>query len=144
MRTYVVEIQKGRIPRSVSEAIGALFKNQPDGKRVEITLREYFPKRSLQQNRYYWGVVVEKIRAFLNSFGNTLTDDETHEFIKQNIAGSMFVKRVAMSDGSFETIVRSSKTFNTKEWEELMTLCRAWGAENGVDIPEPNEEIHTH
>jgi putative NADPH-quinone reductase len=144
MRTYVVEIQKGKIPRPVSEAIGALFKNQPDGKLVEITLREYFPKRSLQQNRYYWKVIVGAIREYYNAMGNNLSDDDIHEHIKQNICKGIFVRRIELSNGDFETFVRSSRTLNTREWEDMAETCRAWAAERGIDIPEPNEEIHKH
>ena len=39
-------------------------------------------------------------------------------------------------------VARSSTELDTKEWEEKMTLTRLYGAEIGIDIPEPNEGIY--
>src|SRR5690242_8516545 len=39
-------------------------------------------KRSSQQNRYYWGLVVPIIQQGIKNLGTELTKEETHEFLK--------------------------------------------------------------
>jgi len=47
----------GRIPTAIWERLGATVASMP-GKRFILTLKEQKRKRSLNQNAYYWGVVV--------------------------------------------------------------------------------------
>lgn len=82
--------------------------------------------RSLNQNKYYWGVVVKIIA---NHTG--YTSDEMHqwlasEFLSYNSKGRVFTK--------------STTKLNTLEFEQYLEKCRQWGQEEmSCYIPLPNE-----
>lgn len=83
-------------------------------------------KRSLNQNRYYWGVVVD---LFAQNTG--YTKEESH----QELAG-MFLAYEAHG----KRFARSTTTLNTLEFEQYTEKCRIWMQENlGIHVPLPNE-----
>lgn len=94
--------------------------------------------RSNNQNRYYWGVVLD---AFQNSEIG-YTKDEWHEFLKHKFLTDkklfLIVKGKKLIE-DFET-TKSTTDLTTKEFEEFMTRVRQWASiELGIWIPEPNE-----
>ena len=101
----------------------------------ELTVKEKKTKRSLQQNKYYWGVPIELISEHTGH-----TPDEVHELLK-----TVFLKKhldIEFKNGSIErySIVRSTTSLNTKEMEEYQSNIRVWASsELGLYIPEPNE-----
>jgi hypothetical protein len=52
-----------------------------EGKNVEISIKK-LPRRSTQQNAYYWGVVVSMVGAALRELGHRLSNDEVHDLLK--------------------------------------------------------------
>jgi hypothetical protein len=52
------------------------------GKKIKIRIEKAGSKRSLPQNAYYWGVVVEEIRYGLLQIGYQMTKEETHYWLK--------------------------------------------------------------
>lgn len=82
--------------------------------------------RSLQQNKYYWGVVVKILSQHTG-----YTSDETHQEL-----ASMFLKY----ENNGKLFVRSTTKLNTAEFEKFTESCRQWAAsEMSVHIPLPNE-----
>lgn len=136
--SYLCCVRNGRIPESISIAIRDIIRRM-EGKQLSIRVREFRPTRSNKQNAYYWGVVVKMVQEMMNAEGNDLIQDEVHELLKQEVAASMFVKRVLMPDGKFSTVVRSSSKLTTVEWENYMETVRAWAARHQLMIPLPNE-----
>jgi len=96
-------------------------------------------KRSDQQNKYYWGVIVELIRLAINEInGENFTKEDIHEFLKNR-----FIKGKEISNESGEVIsIRKSTTDNTTIMqEEYHENCRRFAAEFlNVYIPLPNEQ----
>jgi hypothetical protein len=84
--------------------------------------------RTKQQNKYYW-VAVVGIPAKDIGYSN----EEMHEAYK-----IMFLRM--HKEGCPET-VRSTTDLNTKEFTEYVEKCRMWAAENGYEIPDPEESI---
>lgn len=83
-------------------------------------------KRSLNQNRYYWGVVIKVI-----SDHTGYTSDETHQELAR-----MFLKY----DNNGKTFVHSTTKLNTFDFEQYLEKCRNWALnEMSLDIPLPNE-----
>lgn len=82
--------------------------------------------RSLNQNKYYWGVVVKIIA---NHTG--YTSDETH----QQLA------RVFLSyKNGPHLFVHSTTKLNTVDFEAYLEKCRKWAQQDmGCYIPLPNE-----
>ena len=101
---------------------------------VLITISPKRAARSLQQNRWYWGVIVE-----LLSDHTGYTPDEIHEVLK----AKFIPKRLALADGNGEirdelVIGGSSAKLNKIEFGEFCESVRRWAAEDlGVVIPDP-------
>lgn len=55
-----------------------------EGKNVEIIIREKFDKRTIQQNKYYWAVVIKKIHlAIYETTGDYHKPEDIHQFLRQ-------------------------------------------------------------
>lgn len=82
--------------------------------------------RSLNQNRYYWGVVVKILSQHTG-----YTNDETHQELAR-----MFLSY----ESNGKTFTRSTTKLNTFDFEKYTEACRVWAkAEMDVYIPLPNE-----
>ena len=112
-----------------------------EGAQVEIAVTVRRTVRSLQQNAYYWGVVIQVI-----SDHTGYTPDEVHEFLKMKF----IPKRLALSDGNGEirdefVIGGSTRKMNTIQFGEFMEDCRRFAAETlDCFIPDPNEQGYGH
>ena len=97
-----------------------------DGKEIELIVRRLKKKRSKQQNRYYWGVVVELLCETTG-----YNEEEMHESLKM-----LFLKDLTRKIPT----LRSTASLTTKEFEKYLARIRMWAAQNlGCSIPEPNE-----
>jgi hypothetical protein len=96
-----------------------------EGKRVAVTVKRETKKRSLNQNDYYWVVVIELIRESLG-----YTAQEMHEALKWQL--------LRVVKGKYET-VKSTSDLTTIEMEEYLEGCRRIGSECGIYVPLPNE-----
>ena len=93
---------------------------------VELTLEKVKKQRSNNQNRYYWGVVVELLSKELG-----YTTEETHEALKY--------KFLMVEKGVLPT-VKSTTDLTTQEFEEFMSRVREWSSVFlNCYIPDPNE-----
>lgn len=82
--------------------------------------------RSLNENNYYWGVVVEELSQFTG-----FTPQETHTLLKNK-----FLKIVK---GKLES-ARSTTDLSVAEFENYLSQVRQWASEElNVFIPTPNE-----
>ena len=100
------------------------------GLNVQILIERKAKPRSLEENGYYWGVVIPLIGEWAG-----YTADETHEALK-----AKFLSRFDNATGL--TRLRSTANLTTTEFEEYMSDIRQWAAEQGCFIPLPNEEIY--
>jgi hypothetical protein len=83
-------------------------------------------KRSLNQNAYYWGVIVD---IFARETG--YTKEESHQEL---------AKQFLSYEAHGKTFVRSTTTLNTSEFERYTEKCRIFMEDNlGVRPPLPNE-----
>ncbi len=101
---------------------------------VVVSIAPRRATRSQQQNRWYWGVVVEML-----SDHTGYTPDEIHDVLK----AKFLPKRLAVSDGNGEirgefVIGGSSRQLDKNEFAEFCESVRRWAAEDlGVVIPDP-------
>jgi hypothetical protein len=112
-----------------------------EGKRVRIALSEVKKRRSLSQNRFYFGVVIPIIRSMFEKAGTFADSEEVHTYLKSRV-GKM-EKRIALPDGSQWYTIGSSSKLTTGEWEDFITAIRAWAADFGVIVPIPNEGMYS-
>lgn len=98
---------------------------KPD-KSYVLEIKQSKSKRSLNQNKYYWGVIVN---LFASSTG--YTTNESH----QELAG-MFLKY----EKGDKIFTRSTTELDTKEFEQYADRCRFFmNQELGINVPLPNE-----
>ncbi len=99
-----------------------------------MLLKKNKAQRTLQQSRYYFGVVL----AYLSE-ETGFTKDEAHQLMQR-----MFLKYAKdVSDGTSEMFVRSTTSLNTVEMNEYIEQIRIFAvSELGCYIPEPNEIVY--
>ena len=100
-----------------------------DGKDIELSLRRRQKRRSLNQNSYYWGVVIPLIGEFCG-----YDKDDMHFNLKQ-----MFLRdREHEEHGLIR--VRSTVGLSTTEFNDYVEQCVRWAVtELGVIIPDPGQ-----
>jgi hypothetical protein len=83
-------------------------------------------KRSLAQNRYYWGVLVKMLSDYTG-----FTSNEMHQVLGNQLWSYE-------KDG--RKFIRSTTDMDTKEFSDKIEEARVFAQDNiGVYIPEPNE-----
>lgn len=101
-----------------------------EGEDIRVDIEKWFEKRSNQQNRYYWGVVLKMIS---DETGHH--PDELHEaFIKKFLNHKVILG---------EVVSERSSSLTTIEFEEYMAKIRTFASQpdEGLKmfIPLPNE-----
>ena len=100
------------------------------GKEVDLTVQPRRDPRSMNQNRYYWGVVV---RILGGEFG--YQPDEMHEILK-----SKFLRRWSQGKLGVFPYAQSTAKLSTIAFEDYLEQVRTWAAsEFNVNIPLPGE-----
>jgi|TARA_B100000035_G_C20945138_1_gene529366 hypothetical protein len=101
-----------------------------EGKLVVISIDNYKTKRSLDLNKYYWGVVVRLLSDFTG-----FDKDDMHEVLKRKF---LFAKK-KINDEWVEYTLSTTKLSNT-DMVEFIENVKRWAAEHlDVYIPDPNE-----
>jgi len=100
---------------------------------VVVLVKEGRPKRSTQQNKYYWSVICRIISEHTG-----YTPEEVHEFYKE----TFLTDRKLITIGKDEREIEKATTtrLSTKEFEEYCeNIRRHASVELNLNIPEPNE-----
>lgn len=100
------------------------------GSAVQILIERKGKARSLQENGYYWGVVVPLLCDW-----SGYSRDEMHDSLKEKFL-SHFDDKTRLSR------IKSTAELTPAEFEEYLSDVREWASEQGVFIPLPNEEIY--
>jgi hypothetical protein len=112
------------------------IKTAPKGKWFMVITKIY-RKRSLNQNAYYHAVCVQLVKDGLFDVGYKLTNDQTHEYLKE-----MFLRHEITNEttGEVKYINRSTTELKTIEFNEYIDNIISWADEYlGIKIPLPNE-----
>lgn len=127
------EVRAGRLRVRNQPAFTEAMRRFQDGE-VLVRIAHVRATRSEQQNRWYWGVIVESISEHTG-----YTPDEVHEFLK----AKFIPKRVAVCDGNGEikddlVIGGSTAKLNKVSFGEYCEAIRGWAAQElDVVIPDP-------
>lgn len=123
---WIAKVKDGKLDMYNKEKFVEWFKTL-EGKEVEVTVEKKKKTRTIQENRYYWGIMLD----ILSSHTGYETD-EMNEIIKY--------KFLQVDDGK-NTYCRSTKNLSTVEFEELMSRIRRWASsELSLWVPAPNEK----
>lgn len=119
------EIKNGHLKFDNTERY-LVYLSSFEGKRVELTLQKERHNRTLNQNSYYWGVVIEILG---NHFGYDA--DEMHEALK--------FKFLKTHENTRLITTRSTAKLSTLEFGEYLDKVIRWAAEEGCYIPSSEE-----
>lgn len=109
----------------------------PDGEYI-LTLEKQKKKRSINQNRYYFGVVLPILLHHFRQIGfnNIQTHEQVHEILKFKFLKESIVN----DDGTFLERIKSTTELSTSEFMDYVAEIQQWAAEQfDLDIPDPNE-----
>lgn len=139
MREWICKVTPaGHLPGKERLAIDDCIRGL-GGKQIVVKVAQYAKPRSNPQNRYYWGVVIPAITEMFVDAGNYVDHQDVHEFLKLRVGklAQVFVTK----DGEVMKGLGSTAKMTTVKFEEYLTKVRAFAAEYGVQIAEPNEEV---
>ena len=107
---------------------------------IELKISKKSRKRTIPQNRYYWGVIVFYWNQILEQeHGDHVTQAQTHEFLKSNFN---YFEIVNKETGECLRLPKSTTENKTFEMEEYHKICRDKALEFfNVVIPLPNEQL---
>lgn len=104
-------------------------------------------KRSGQQNRYYWGVIIKAFADYLYEDGTADSKLEAaeiaHEYLKRRF-NSMAVSMINKETGEekIERLVKSTTKLSTKEFCDYVDRCRNWLKETlGITTMDPGQYV---
>jgi hypothetical protein len=106
-----------------------------------LTIVRLRNRRSDAQNRYYWGVVVPYVAAgMLEAWGEELTDDQIHFFLKSQFLAKPIIDHNTGEERGI-TEQASSAKLTTVEFIEYVERIAKFAAESlHVAIPEPDTD----
>lgn len=111
---------------------------QNPGRNVLIKFEKRGSKRSLPQNRYYHGVVVQMVMMGLRELGYCLSHDETHFFLKQKFNPV----QLAGNGGLLIEVPGTTTQLNKIEFSEYIERIAQFAAEYlNVEIPPANADL---
>lgn len=117
---YSLTPSDGRIPDGVLRQMARFFQEN-EGKQISIDLSIDYPKRSTNQNKYYWAVVVEGvILGVKDTWGEHIGKDEAHELLKVNCNFKSF----ANENNEVVNLPESTKELSTAQFEDYLERCR--------------------
>ena len=136
MQEFIIHIEQGKLtnPKVFRKNIDEL----KDGAYlVQIKIRK---QRSLNQNAYYWGVVVDMVKDGLVNIGydEIREADQVHELLK-----SMFLKKQMVNHNTGEVIEIPGSTagLSTIDFNSFIDDVAKWCSEYlGFALPMPNEQ----
>jgi 23S rRNA maturation-related 3'-5' exoribonuclease YhaM len=100
-----------------------------EGKKVELSLKKSQSIRSLQQNKFYHGVVVKMIANHCGYIPDEMHEILKHKFLSDNIADEFGLVRV-----------RSTAALSTDEFIQYTNRIVIWSAETlDLPIPDPSQ-----
>ena len=131
------KVEGGRINDDSRKKIAAAIADY-NSKVISVEIKQAKKRRSIPQNRYYWGVIIPSIHALMvETWGNDMHKMEVHEYLKRYVG--KVTKPIKLAGGGYDIVTNSSRELTTQEFEVYNEKCRAWGAQHGVAIPLPKE-----
>lgn len=126
-------VRSGRLKIRRRKDLAAALRRMRDGE-VLVSITRHRATRSVQQNRWYWGVIVEVLAEHTG-----YTPDEIHEVLK----AKFLPKRIAIADGNGEVrgefvIGGTTTRLDKVEFGEYCEAIRQWAADSlSLVIPDP-------
>jgi hypothetical protein len=124
-----------RNKKSVLDAL-----NSFNGNDFKMILELPKKKRSNNQNRFYWGVLIPLMQLGAKDlWGEVWSIDKAHKHLSGKF---VFHESINERTGEITQTPKSTTELTTTGWEVFMTEVRIYLLENfDIDAPEPNQEM---
>lgn len=130
---------EGEIKVYRSKEMRELIRVNFAGREIEVTIQRKRKHRSLEQNQYYWGVIVPVVMQGLTDAGYRVTKESTHEFLKATFNKMELVNE---QTGEFLQTIGSTSQMSTVDMMTYFDKITQWAVEFlNVEIPQPGEQI---
>ena len=135
---YISEVIKGKLTRNRNQIADAIATFE--GKQVVIKIEKFKKKRSTQQNRFYYGVIIPIVQNCLKEAGHIMTNESTHDLIKLKfLKETLFVNETT---GEVIERIKSTTELSTSQFMDLLTEINNFTFEYfGVSLPSPNDDL---
>ena len=135
---FLLKIDKdGKVDMPLSNLYQKLLQTfQPDTN-LQLIVQPIVNQRSLDQNAYYWGVVIPFVRSLYFESGTVLTDKQTH--IEMRI---MFLteETASLITGEVLSLIGHTSELSTKQFAEYIENIAQFVAEMFYAVlPEPTK-----
>ncbi len=108
-------------------------------KKVDVSVQTRRKTRSVAQNSFYFGVVVQIVREGLIDIGYLVGLEETHELLKSKFAEKELINE---KTGEILKTTTSTASMSTVDFMLFIQHIQQWSVEYlGVEIPDPNEQL---
>lgn len=107
--------------------------------RVRVTVEKIYRKRSLEQNAYYFGVVINEFcEGYTETTGEKITQMQAHEILKHKFNFKEFVNQ---QTGEVLNVPQTTSELTTTQFMEYIEECRRFIAEwFNRYVPAPGEQ----
>lgn len=134
----ISEVKNGSLTRNrnlIKDAIVTF-----EGKQVVIKIEKFKKKRSTQQNRFYYGVIIPIVQNCLKEAGHVMTNESTHDLIKLKfLKETLFVNETT---GEVIERIKSTTELSTSQFMDLLAEINNFTFEYfGVSLPSPNDDL---
>jgi hypothetical protein len=134
----ISEVKNGTLTRNtnlIKDAIATF-----DGKKIVIKIEKAKKKRSTQQNRFYYGVIIPIVQNCLKEVGHIMTNESTHDLIKLKfLKEALFVNE---ETGEVIERIKSTTELSTSQFMDLLAEINNFTFEYfGVSLPSPNDDL---
>ena len=134
----ISEVKNGSLTRNrnlIKDAIETF-----EGKQVVIKIEKFKKKRSTQQNRFYYGVIIPIVQNCLKEAGHIMTSESTHDLIKLKfLKETLFVNETT---GEVIERIKSTTELSTSQFMDLLAEINNFTFEYfGVSLPSPNDDL---
>lgn len=134
----ISEVKNGSLTRNrnlIKDAIATF-----EGKQIVIKIEKAKKKRSTQQNRFYYGVIIPIVQNCLKEAGHIMTNESTHDLIKLKfLKEALFVNE---QTGEVIERIKSTTELSTNQFMDLLAEINNFTFEYfGVTLPSPNDDL---
>ena len=132
------EVKNGTLTRNVNLIKDAI--QTFEGKQIIIKIEKAKKKRSTQQNRFYYGVIIPIVQNCLKEAGHVMTNENTHDLIKLKfLKETLFVNETT---GEVIERIKSTTELSTSQFMDLLAEINNFTFEYfGVSLPSPNDDL---
>lgn len=152
--SFIASIHEGQliVPTEHEIDLVMMFSKMLDGEKVRVSISRYQQARSLNQNAYYWGVVLPAIKDGLRELGLRLSIEMTDEWLVKNLVEAdsatihkvlkdKFCDKTEVDWSSGDVIMKTPSTakMSTQDFSDYISQVIQWANEVlEISIPSNN------